>query len=140
MAGISVRWTLFDSIDRDALAASSQKMIEQTQHLDAQARSDIALLVEKNWRAVDQDRRQFLATQAGLELAAEVLRLRRSALREGTGTALELIDAEVNQAKVQTERAQFAYDYVLALAHLLESCGLSAQFGSYIARADVKIN
>lgn len=140
MAGIGVRWTLFDSIDRDALAASSQKTIEQAQRLDAQARSDIALLVEKNWRAVEQDRRQFLAAQASLELAAEVLRLRTAALRAGTGTALELIDGEVNQAKVQTERAQMAYDYVLALAQLLESCGLSPQFSSYIARADVKVN
>ncbi|WP_394756326.1 TolC family protein [Rhodoferax sp.] len=140
MAGVGVRWTLFDSIDRDALAASSQKMVEQAQHMDAQARSDIALLVEKNWRAVEQGRRQFIATQAGLLLAAEVLRLRTAALRAGTGTALELIDAEVNQAKVQTERAQIAYDYVLALAHLLESCGLSEQFSSYIARADVKVN
>lgn len=140
MAGIGVRWTLFDSVDRDALAASSQKMIEQAQRLDAQARSDIALLVEKNWRVVEQNRRQFMATQASLQLAAEVLRLRAAALRAGTGTALELIDGEVNQAKVQTERAQIAYDYVLALAHLLESCGLSQQFGSYIARADVKVN
>jgi outer membrane protein TolC len=139
VAGIGVRWTLFDAIDRNAMAASSQKRIEQADHTDAQARSDIALLVEKNWHAVINGQRQFSATQPGTELAAEVLRLRTVALREGTGTALELIDAEVNQAKVKTERAQAAYDYVLALARLLESCGLSDQFQTYITRADITL-
>ena len=81
-----------------------------------------------------------VSVAAGVELAQEVLRLRTAALREGTGTALELIDAEVNQAKVQTERAQAAYGYVAALAQLLESSGLSEEFSSYIRRADVKVD
>ena len=69
-----------------------------------------------------------------------MLHLRTAALREGTGTALELMDAEVNQAKVATERAQVAYDYVMALARLLESCGLSEAFSRYIQYADVKMD
>ena len=140
VAGVGVRWTLYDAIDRDALAASSTKQVEQAERTETQARSDIGLLVEKNWRSVDQARQQFLTTAPGVELAQEVLRLRTAALREGTGTALELIDAEVNQAKVQTERAQAAYGYVAALAQLLESCGLSEEFSSYIRRADVKVD
>ena len=139
MAGIGVRWNLFDAIDRNALALASQKKIDQADRTDAQARSDIELLVEKNWYSVEQSRRQFLAKQPGLLLAQEVLRLRTAGLKEGTGTALELIDAEVNQAKVETERAQAAFDYVLALAHLLESCGLSEQFSRYITRADIQV-
>lgn len=140
VGGIGVRWTLFDSVDRNALAAASGKQIEQAERTELQARSDISLLVEKNWRSVEQARRQFLATGPGVALAHEVLRLRTAALRGGTGTALELIDAEVNQAKVETERAQVAYDYVTALARLLESCGLSEEFSAYVRRADVKVN
>ena len=139
IGGLGVRWTLFDAVDRNALAAASIKQIEQTERSEAQARSDIGLLVEKNWRSVEQTRQQFLATAAGVALSREMLHLRTAALREGTGTALELIDAEVNQAKVETERAQVAYDYVVALARLLESCGLSEEFGRYIARADMKV-
>lgn len=139
IGGVSVRWTLFDAVDRNALAAASSKQIEQAERTELQARSDISLLVEKNWRTLEQARQQFLATAPGVTLAHEVLRLRTSALREGTGTALELIDAEVNQAKVETERAQVAFGYVTALAQLLESCGLSEEFSSYIRRADVKV-
>lgn len=142
MGGVGVRWTLFDAVDRDLLAAASSKQIEQAERSEAQARGDIGLLVEKNWRSVEQTRQQFLASASatGMVLSRELLRLRTAALREGTGTALELMDAEVNQAKVETERAQVAYDYVMALARLLESCGLSQEFGRYIARADVRMD
>ena len=140
VAGIAVRWTLWDSIDRNALAASSQAQIDQAERTGAQANSDIALLVEKNWLALEQARRQYFAQQAGVDLSVEVLRLRESGLREGTSTTLDLIDAQLNHAKVQTERAQAAHDYVLALAALLESSGLSDEFANYMARADVKVN
>lgn len=140
MAGIAARWNLYDSIDHDALAASAQKAIDQADSADALARNDIGLLVEKNWRAVEQARHQFLAALPGVFLASEVVRLRGAALREGTGTALELMDAQTNQVKEMTERAQIAHDYVLALARLLESCGLSEQFGTYISRADTTVD
>lgn len=140
VVGLGVRWTLYDSVDRNALAAASLKQVEQASSTDTQARSDIALLVEKNWRALEQARQQFLATQAGVDVAAEMLRLRDAGLREGTSTTLDLIDAETNRAKVQTERAQAAYDYVLALARLLESAALAETFPAYIQRADIKVN
>lgn len=139
VAGIGVRFTLWDSIDRDALAASSSRQIEQAERSGAQAQNDIALLVEKRWQALEQARRAYFGLQPGLEVADEVLRLRTSGLRAGTSTTLDLIDAQVNQAKAQTERAQAAHDYVKALAELLESCGLSDEFGKYMARADVKV-
>jgi outer membrane protein TolC len=140
VAGIGVRWTLYDSVDRSALSASSLKQIEQAERTDAQARSDISLLVERNWRALENARRQYMEMKASVELAQEVLKLRVSGLREGTSTTLDLIDAETNQAKVLTERAQAANDYVQALAQLLESAGISDRFSDYIARADVKVN
>ena len=139
VVGLGARWTLFDAVDRDKLAAASLQQVAQAEHSDAQARSDLALLVERNWRVLEQARRQFFSLQPGLELAQEVLRLRTAGLREGTSTAVDLMDAETQLLKVQTERAQAAYDYVVALAQLLEGCGLSQEFGAYLARADVKV-
>jgi outer membrane protein TolC len=139
MVGVGARWTLFDSVDRNALGGATQKLVDQASLAMSQARSDIALLVEKNWRAVEQGRRQFLAMRPMLQLAGEMREVRKAALQAGTGTALEGMDAEVNQARAQTQSAQSAYDYVLALAQLLQSCGLSEQFGSYSARADIRL-
>ncbi|WP_228121750.1 TolC family protein [Variovorax paradoxus] len=140
VAGLGVRWTLYDSVDRNALSAASHKQVEQAERTDLQVRSDISLLVERNWRALDNARRQYLEMKVSVELAQEVVKLRTAGLREGTSTTLDLIDAETNQAKVLTERAQAANDYVQALAQLLESAGLSETFSDYIARADVKVN
>ena len=139
VAGVAVRWTLWDSMDRDKLAAAGQRKVEQAELTDAQVRSDISLLVEKNWLAVEQARTQYLSGQAQENLARELLRLRNAGLKEGTSTALELIDAQLNLAKVQTERASAANQYVQALAALLESTGQSDEFVRYMARADIQI-
>ena len=113
--------------------------MEQAELTDAQVRSDIALLVEKNWLAVEQSRTQYLSGQAQEDLARELLRLRAAGLKEGTSPALELIDAQLNLAKVQTERAAAANQYVQALAALLESTGQTDDFTRYMARADIQI-
>jgi outer membrane protein TolC len=139
VAGIGVRWTLFETLNRDKLSQATQQQIIQAGHTDAQARSDIALLVEKNWLLLEQARRHFTSLQSGTDLAQEILRLRRAGLKEGTSTTLDLMDAEISWAKIQTERAQVAFDYGMALARLLESCGLSEEFPMYLARADVKV-
>ena len=136
VAGMAVRWTLWDSVDRDKLAAAGQRSIEQADLTDQQVRSDIALLVEKNWLAVNQARTRYQLGQAQEDLAGELLRLRTAGLKEGTSTTLELIDAQLNLAKVQTERASAANDYVQALAALLESIGQTDALEQYIARAD----
>ena len=134
-----MRWTLWDSVDRDALAASSQLKIEQADLMEAQARSDIALLVEKNWMGVEQARRQYQAQQAQENLARELLRLREAGLKEGTSTLLDLIDAQTNLAKVETQRAESANQYIQALAALLQSSGQSDAFQLYMAQADILI-
>lgn len=139
VAGVAVRWALWHSIDRDKLSAAGQRKVEQAELTDAQVRSDIGLLVEKNWLAVEQSRSQYLSGQAQENLARELLRLRQAGLKEGTSTALDLIDAQLNLAKVQTERASVANQYVQALAALLESTGQADEFSRYMARADIQI-
>lgn len=139
VVGVAARWTLWDSIDRDRLAAASQRSMEQAELTEQQARSDIALLVEKNWLAVEHARQLYLSQQAQQELAQALLRLRQAGLREGTATTLELMDAELNLAKVGTERAQTANQYVQSLAELLQACGQSEDFVRYQAQADILI-
>lgn len=135
-AGVALHWTLYSSVDRDQLAQSSLKAVEQAGQTDAQARRDIALLVERQWRAVENARQHFFAFDDALAAGDEVLRLRRAGLREGASTALELIDAETRQAQRHTERAQAAYQYTQALAGLLAACGQPQQLLHYLARAD----
>ena len=55
------------------------------------------------------------------------------------GHAVGDVDAQANLAKVQTERAASANQYVQALAALLESSGQSDAFEQYMAQADIQI-
>ena len=140
MAGMAVRWTLWDSVDRKKLAAAGERAVEQADLSAEQVRNDIALLVEKNWLAVEQARVAYLSGQAQEALADALLHLRHAGLQAGTSTALDLMDAQLNVAKVKTERANAANQYVQALAALLESSGQSEAFGQYMARADIYLS
>lgn len=139
VAGLAVRWSLWDGLDRDRLSLATQRKIEQAELTERQAHSDIALLVEKNWLAVEHARTRYLAQQTQEDLARELLRLHAAGLREGTSTQLDWIDAQTQLAKVQTERAQSANQYVQALATLLQSTGQSRDFLRYVQQADIHV-
>ena len=64
--------------------------------------------------------------------------MKNAAFLEGMSASSDLIDAELNLAKVRTERMQAAFNYDLTLAQLLEAAGISDEFTSYIRRADAR--
>ncbi|MCV2367510.1 TolC family protein [Roseateles oligotrophus] len=139
LAGVGIRVNLWDSLDHDALNRSHLNQLAQVDAAEAQARSDITLLVERQWRSAEQARSQYLSLAAQDELGLELLHLRRVGLKQGTSTALDLIDAELNLAKLRTERAQVAYEHVMALVGLLQASGQIESLGDYLARADLRV-
>ena len=49
------------------------------------------------------------------------------------------MDARLGLGAARVEHAHAAYDYCVALAHLLELGGQSARFGEYIRKADHRV-
>jgi outer membrane protein TolC len=139
MVGVAVNWVLMDGIDRAAVVRSGHAAERRVDEAERQARQDIALLVEHNYRNLDQAKVRYLSLRSDDALALEYLKLRERSLTEGLGTALDLIDAQLNLAKVQTEQASAAYDYSQALAALLASVGEIDQFSAWAARADIQL-
>lgn len=139
IVGVNVHWALWSGIDRPSSGRSGQARIRQAEYTDLQAREDISLLVEKNWRDVDNARQAYFALNSNIELAEEFLRLRQAGLREGVSTMSELIDAQVNLTKSKTERAQAANDYIQSLVQLLSSAGMPEQFQQYLNSADIRV-
>jgi len=123
IVGLGVNFVLIDGIDRNALTRSSLAAERRVDEAERQAREDIALLVERNHRRTEQARVSHEAMESQEALAREYLRLREKSFSEGLSTAVDLIDAQLNLAKVLTERAQAAYDYDMALSALLQSVG-----------------
>lgn len=96
------------------------------------------MLVEKLYNQMENYRNQMASIDASLDFASEYLKVQNAAFLAGMASSSELIDAELNLAKVRTERLQAAYNYDLMLARLLEAAGVSDEFASYIRRPDAR--
>lgn len=139
VAGVNMSWTLYSQIDRRAMSHASAQQIIQAEQSDEELRENIMLLVEKNWRSVENARTDYIRRGSNVNLAKEVLRLKQAGLREGVNTVADLMKAETEFAKAETERAKAANDYVQSLAKLLESSGVPERLTDYERKADVKL-
>jgi outer membrane protein TolC len=110
--------------------------VQRARELRARAVRDLSTLVEVKYREMTKARDQFDTLDRALELARENLRVRTLAFREGLATTLEVVDAQVQLSKTQTERVAAAYQFDVALAELLEAGGQSERFDEYRRRGE----
>ena len=139
-AGIGVRFSLWDRTDRPNRIRAARALERRVSLLEADTSRQLRTLIDKNHREVLTAQDQFASLDATLTLAREHLRVRQAAFAEGQGTSLEVVDAQLALARVETERARAAFDFVTALAALLESTGQPARFFTYEAGADQRIS
>lgn len=136
--GIGVNIKLFDGLNREYKYSAARHTARRVGALEQKAGQDIAVLVEKLYNQMENYRNQMASIDASLDFATEYLKVQNAAFLEGMSSSSELIDAELNLAKVRTERLQAAYNYDLMLARLLEASGISDEFASYIRRPDAR--
>ena len=139
VAGISASWKLWGGLDKTASLASSSAQIRQADLSEIEVSDNLLLLVEKNWHDVNNAQARYQALQSNVDLAAEVLRLRRLGLQEGVNTTIDVVQAQTQALKARTEQAQAANDYVQALAALMQSCGTPLAFNAYLNAADIQL-
>ena len=72
---------------------------------------------------MEDARQRYLMMGSAIALAQETQRLAQVSFKNGQATSTDVADASFNFTKVGLERAQAAYDYVLALAKLLATVG-----------------
>lgn len=138
-AGIGVRFSLWDRTDRPNRLRAARALERRVGFLEADTARQLRTLIEKGHREVASAQDQFTALDATLTLARENLRVRQAAFSEGHATSLEVVDAQLALARVETERARAAFDFVAALAALLEATGQPEQFFTFEARAEHRI-
>lgn len=139
IAGISASWKLWGGLDKSASLASSTAKIRQADLSEIEVSDNLLLLVEKNWNDVNNAQSRYQALQSNVDLATEVLRLRRLGLQEGVNTTIEVVQAQTQALKARTEQAQAANDYVQALAALMQSAGTPLAFNAYLNAADIRL-
>jgi outer membrane protein TolC len=138
-AGIGVNFTLFSRVDRASKVSAARAQLQQVQALEEESRKDIHTAVETSYRKVEQAREQFKLLESSLTSARENLRLRERGFDEGQATSLDVNDARDAVTRAQTARALAAYDFVVALAELLEASGQARALPEHIQRADIRL-
>ena len=123
LVGVSVSMPLIDRIDRARMSAAARLEQQRVEVAAEQAGRDIPTLAESQWRGMEDARQRFLAMGSAIELAQETRRLAQVSFRNGQAASADVADASLNVTKVSLERAQAAYEYVVALARLLGTAG-----------------
>ena len=136
--GVGVNLKLFDGLNREYKYSAAKQTVRRVEALQIKANSDISVLVEKLYNQMDNYRTQMESIEASLAFAEEYLKTKNAAFLEGMSSSTDLIDAELNLAKVKTERIEAAYRYDVLLAQLLEAAGVSNEFTSYMRRSDTR--
>ena len=136
--GVGVNFKLFDGLNREYKYSAAKQTVRRVGALQNKAGKDISVLVEKLYNQMMNYRNQMTSIDASLAFAEEYLKTKNAAFLEGMSSSTDLIDAELNLAKVKTERIEAAYRYDVSLAQLLEAAGISDEFTAYMRRQDAR--
>jgi len=139
IAGIGINFTLFAREDRASKVSAAREALQQVTSLEAETRNTIDTAVETAYRKVEQAREQFELLDSALAAAQENLRLRERGFDEGQATSLDVNDARNAVARAETARAAAAYEFVVALAQLLEASGQAYALPEHLQRADIRL-
>ena len=123
LVGVAVSVPLVERIDRAKMMSAARLEQQRVEVAAEQAGRDIPTLAESQWRAMEDARQRYLAMGSAIELAHETLRLAQVGFRNGQATSADVADAALNDTRSGLERAQAAYEYVVALARLLATAG-----------------
>jgi outer membrane protein TolC len=136
--GIGVTLPLFEGGSRVNKIGSAKSVESRVSYLEAQAGKDIEVLVEKRYQELGKALEQFEMLETSLASAQEHLRIRKRSFEEGYAMSTDVVDARLALSRVQIGRLASAYDFDVALAELLEACGISERFEDFRAHADTE--
>ena len=138
-AGAGVNLSLFEGFSNTHKIMAAKKLKEQIRHFEEKAKRDIDTLVENNYNEIMMEIEQFEALTTSKKFANENFRVRKRAFKAGMATSLSVVDAQLALSKVKFERLNAVYAFDIALAELLEVCGLSEQYEGYQHNNDVEV-
>jgi outer membrane protein TolC len=139
-AGIGINFTLFSKLDRASKVSAARAALREVQALEEESRNNIRTAVETSYRKVEQARHEFALLESSLTAAHENLRLRQRGFDEGQATSLDVNDARNAVTRAENARALAAYEFVVALAELLDASGQAGALPEHIQRADIRLD
>jgi len=138
-AGVGVNLSVFEGFSDFNKIRAAKKLQEQVDHTAAKAKSDILTLVEKKYNELMMEIEQYEALETSMVAAKENSRVQKQAFKAGMTTSLSVVDAQLTLSKVRIEKLNAVYGFDVALAELLEVCGVSEKYESYQNNDDVEV-
>lgn len=131
MIGVGFTWNIFDGLDREKNIRQA-KLAKQSLALGKdKAVSDLEVMVDKLYSQLKNALDNVSALNTTIEMSKELLRMRKKSFQEGMATSTDVIDAETMLAKVQIAYLMAYFQYDVALANLLSTCGVPESFREY---------
>lgn len=132
LVGLGATYTIFHGLTNYHSIKAASALEKEAETAEHKARRDIGTLVEKNYNALMKVVEEIESLDKSIEFAKEFVRVRETAFREGLASSADVVDARLNQSKVQIEKLKAMYEFDVSLARLLEACGLSSELTGYI--------
>ncbi|MGC9460865.1 TolC family protein [Vibrio genomosp. F10] len=128
MVGVGVSIPLIESSGRSHTVKAANSMVQQVRSLKAQAREDLSVLVQKTYLEAQQSIDEVLGLESSIALATENLNLRERAFVQGLSNSLEVVDAQLYLASIQTQQSAARFHYLVSLNKLL---ALTSEMNTY---------
>ncbi|MEZ9231271.1 TolC family protein [Vibrio amylolyticus] len=128
MVGVGVSIPIIETSGRSDTVKAANSMVQQVRHLKSQAREDLSVLVQKTYLEAQQSIDEVLGLESSIALAGENLSLREKAFKQGLSTSLEVVDAQLYLASIQTQQSAARFQYLVSLTKLL---ALTSEMNTY---------
>ncbi|HFQ5380258.1 TPA: TolC family protein [Vibrio vulnificus] len=128
LVGVGVNIPLLENTGRSDKVKAANSMVSQVQSLKAQAKEDLSVLVQKTYLEAQQAIDEVIGLESSIRLAKENLDLREKAFKQGLSTSLEVVDAQLYRASVETQQSAARFRYLISLTKLL---ALSSEMNSF---------
>ena len=133
--GIGVNIPLIENSGRSRRVQAAKSSVLQVRHLRQQALQDLRVLVKKTYFQAQQAIEEVQGLDSSLTLATENLSLRKKSFNQGLATSLDVVDAQLYLASIQTQQQVASFNYLIALNKLLALSSQMSTFSLYESNA-----
>ena len=121
--GVNLSVPLFQGFSRFARVSKAKLERLSSEQAYDQARRDILFEAKQAYFELQQAKKKIAVTTNSIDYAEENLRLNKEKYSLGAGTMLDLITAQVSEAKAKSDHIQSLYAYKLAVARVQKAMG-----------------
>jgi outer membrane protein TolC len=123
--GLQSSWSIFDGRLTEGKVRQAKSQLEQARLSKAAEELEVDLEVRQALSSLQESGELVTASRQTVEQAAEALRLAEARYHAGSATQLDVLTTQVAFTQSKTDQLTANYNYLVALANVRKSIGLS---------------